>query len=212
VEWEPPQEDGTEGYIKWYADDQFVYGIYADSLEVMGTEIPSEPMYLILNTAVSSHWGFPAPCPEGCDCKCFTCGRPSCACGLPEGYCDNFPAAFEIDYVRVYQAINETKHTLGCSPENRPTALFIEGHRKRYMEEGDRQPLEPIRTGGAPCTANKDCGGIMHGKCTDRGLCKCSEMFTGPSCLAYDGWYDHENRVRIPKFSRKCRQAQVLLV
>lgn len=201
IEWEPPLEDGSEGYIKWYADDEFVYGIHADSLSLTGAEIPSEPMYLIINTAVSSHWGFPAPCPTGCDCKCFECGKPDCACGLPSGYCDNFPGAFEVDYVRVYQAVNESKHYLGCSPEKRPTDLFIKGHRQRYMEEGDKRPLNPIQDGGGACINDSDCGGLTNGACTERGECMCHETFTGPTCLAHNGFYDHENRVKLPNFT-----------
>lgn len=190
VEWEPPKEDGSGGYIKWFTDNKFVYGIHGKSLEIMQTEIPSEPMYLIMNTAVSSHWGFPAPCPDGCECECFECGNPACQCALPVGYCDNFPASFEIDYVRVYQAVNESSHILGCSPEHRPTALFIEGHRKRYTTEGQSRPLEPIKKGGARCSNVSDCGGSTRGECSSSGVCQCHKKSTGPSCLAHAGFYD----------------------
>jgi hypothetical protein len=61
--------------------------------------------YLLLNTAVSSSWGFPTPCPEGCPCNCFDCRDPDCACAVPSGMCNNLPASFLIDYVRVYQAV-----------------------------------------------------------------------------------------------------------
>ena len=159
VEWEPPAENGTGGYVKWFTNGQQIYAIKGSVLDLMQTEIPSEPMYLIMNTAVSSSWGFPMPCPDNCLCDCFECGNPACACAQPPGYCENFPAAFEIDYVRVYQAVNEEKHLLGCSPKSRPTELFIKGHPKRYMTEGEKRPLEPIRQGGAPCTKNSECGG-----------------------------------------------------
>jgi hypothetical protein len=191
VEWEPPnEEDGTAGYIKWYSDGKFLFAIYGESLSLTGSEIPSEPMYLLMNTAVSSSWGFPAPCPEGCDCSCFECGKSDCACALPTGYCDNFPASFEIDYVRVYQAVNESRHTLGCSPENRPTDVFIRGHAERYMESGMKRPLEPVRRGGEVCSRDSDCGGSEIGICTSRGFCECKLGFTGPACLAHDGFYD----------------------
>jgi hypothetical protein len=193
VEWEPPVEDGTGGYIKWYTDDEFIYGIEAESLAIAGTEIPSEPMYLLMNTAVSSNWGFPAPCPEGCECSCFECGNPDCACALPTGYCDNFPARFEIDYVRVFQAVNETKHVLGCSPEKRPTELFIKGHAERYKENDQRRPLEPVRKGGEVCVKHKDCGGTDMGYCSHAGFCVCQDGFTGPTCLAHDASYDDES-------------------
>ena len=193
IEWEPPDDDGTGGYIRWYTNGIFRYGIKGENLNITGTEIPSEAMYLIMNTAVASSWGFPAPCPSGCSCECYECGNPDCECALPSGYCDNFPASFEIEYVRVYQAKSEPKHTLGCSPEKKPTELFIKGHAKRYMEGDDKYPLEPVRGGGAFCTANSQCGGGVHGHCSDRGFCICSKNFTGPTCLAHAGFYDHES-------------------
>ncbi len=192
VEWEPPEEDGSGGYIKWYTDDALTYAVYGDSLTIAGTEIPSEPMYLIMNTAVSSKWGFPAPCPDGCDCECFECDNPDCACGLPTGYCDNFPSFFEIDFVRVYQAKNESKHILGCSPESRPTELFIKGHESRYKSEGQRRSLLPVPSGGALCTSDDDCGGASRGICTAHASCSCKPEFTGPNCLANNAFYDFD--------------------
>jgi len=192
VEWEPPEKNGTGGYVKWFVDDMLMYGISGDSLALTGAEIPSEPMYLLMNTAVSQNWGFPLPCPSGCKCSCFQCGKRECMCGMPEGYCDNFPSNFEIDYVRVYQAVDEPKHILGCSPPDRPTELFIQGHKERFMEEGDKRPLEPVSKGGAVCTNSTDCGGEEMGFCNFRMVCECFEGFTGPTCLAYDGFYDFE--------------------
>jgi hypothetical protein len=193
VEWEPPEEDGSGGYIRWYTDNVFVYGITGSNLNITGTEIPSEAMYLLMNTAVASSWGFPAPCPEGCTCECFECGNPDCDCALPTGYCENFPASFDIDYVRVYQAAGEKKHILGCSPKDRPTSLFIKGHQKRYMETGDKAPLAPIVSGGSECTKSKDCGGRSHGECSPLGFCVCYSNFTGPACLAHSGFYINES-------------------
>ncbi|CAB9517136.1 Beta-glucan synthesis-associated protein KRE6 [Seminavis robusta] len=192
MEWEPPALNGSGGYLKWFTDDEYVFGFHGQSLDFMQTEIPTEPMYLILNTAVSSHWGFPQPCPDGCKCECYECGNSDCACGLPEGYCDNFPAHFEIDYVRVYQAKNESKHYLGCSPPHRPTDRWIRGHAERYMEEDQKRPLEPITTGGGACTKPADCGGSNRGICTSKQLCRCKDGWTGPRCLAHDAFYDFE--------------------
>ncbi|VEU36983.1 unnamed protein product [Pseudo-nitzschia multistriata] len=193
VEWEPPAEDGSGGYIRWYTDDVFMYGISGSNLQTTGSEIPSEAMYLLMNTAVASSWGFPMPCPDGCSCECYECGNPECACALPTGYCENFPATFEIDYVRVFQAVGEEKHTLGCSPKNRPTSLFIKGHQKRYMETGDTAPLQPVQNGGAPCRENNDCGSNANGYCSSRGFCVCQKQFTGPTCMAHNGFYINES-------------------
>jgi hypothetical protein len=211
VEWEPPEEDGSGGYIRWYTDDVFVYGISGSNLNITGTEIPSEAMYLLMNTAVASSWGFPAPCPEGCTCECFECGNPDCDCALPTGYCENFPAYFDIEYVRVYQAVGEKKHTLGCSPVDRPTSLYIQGHQKKYMEGRDKAPLQSVARGGAECTKNKDCGGHMNGECSAVGFCVCRENFTGPNCLAHDAFYENESRSGVEQHI-ECEYASVFLV
>lgn len=195
VEWEPPSSnnDTSDGYIRWFADDQLVYGITSQTLTKSGTVIPNEPMYVLLNTAVSTSWGFPLPCPEGCNCDCYECGDPECTCGFPEGFCDlNIPSSFEIDYVRVYQAINESKHELGCGTKNKPTELFIKGHKERYKEKGDKEPLQNVMNGTGPCNTNDDCGGNKHGSCSMKNkLCICTEYYTGPYCLAHNAYNDN---------------------
>ena len=192
VEWEPPKKDGTEGYLKWFLDGQFLFGINGDSLKLTNTKIPDEPMYLLMNTAVASSWGFPKPCPDGCKCTCYQCGNPECTCGLPDGFCDNFPASFEIDYIRAYQAKNESKHNLGCSTKDRPTDRFIQGHKKDYMntEEGQKEPLLPVQRGGAPCVKDSQCGSPMKGHCS-ANKCVCTDDFTGPRCLSHFGFDDN---------------------
>ena len=114
VEWDPPTNStSNDGYIRWYVNSKLIYGITSQTLQKSNTIIPNEPMYILLNTAVSTSWGFPIPCPEGCNCDCYDCNNSDCTCGFPEGFCDlNIPSSFEIDYVRVYQAINETKHQI----------------------------------------------------------------------------------------------------
>ena len=68
VEWELPDEKGnaennytepTYGYIRWFIDDQFILEVDGLGLHASGTggEISSEPMYMLLNTAISSQWG-----------------------------------------------------------------------------------------------------------------------------------------------------------
>ncbi len=82
--------------------------------------------YILLNTAISKTWGFPTPCPLGCSCSCFDCRKQECACGLPPAMCQNFPASFLIDHVRVFQKPDDRRHTLSCSPEAHPTKTYIE--------------------------------------------------------------------------------------
>ena len=105
-----------------YLDGQFVYGVDASALQKTGASIPEEPMYVILNTAVSSTWGFPTICNDvaegkggggdtqgGCPCDCFDCRDPLCQCAVPPDMCANLPASMLIDYVRVYQATGDSE-------------------------------------------------------------------------------------------------------
>mmetsp|Transcript_24418 Transcript_24418/g.48624 ORF Transcript_24418/g.48624 Transcript_24418/m.48624 type:complete len:600 (-) Transcript_24418:529-2328(-) len=192
IEWEPADSDGVGGYVKWFIDGDFVYGIDGDNLALTDTMIPNEPMYLLLNTAMSKTWSFPLPCPPGCSCKCFECGDKKCECGLPPGFCDNFPNSFDIDYVRVYQAVNDTNQKVGCSTDTHPTKKFIEAHKKRYIDSlsEDKEPLKKIRVGGNRCDNDENCGGSRHGVCNIDKTCECLKGFTGPLCLAYDGFDD----------------------
>lgn len=81
LEW----ETGDKGYLHWYFDNKLIYSISSEALDISGAIIPEEPMYIILNTALSSTWGFPNPCPSGCSCNCYDCKRPECWCALGEG-------------------------------------------------------------------------------------------------------------------------------
>ena len=47
--------------------------------------LPPSLRYLLLNTAISSTWGFPQPCPDGCACDCYDCRKEECACAIPAG-------------------------------------------------------------------------------------------------------------------------------
>ncbi len=57
-----------------YLDGELVLGIPGASLqERTGALIPVEPMYLILNTAISHRWGMPEPCPKDQCAACWVC-------------------------------------------------------------------------------------------------------------------------------------------
>ena len=114
LEWQP----GTDGYVHWYVDGQFRFGVEAEGLAPHMTRIPDEPSYIIMNTAISTSWGFPNP-PFGCteyDCK-TTEGQ----CGMNPGFCKSLPAKFLIDSVRVYQNKDDPRQNVGCNPKDRPT-------------------------------------------------------------------------------------------
>mmetsp|Transcript_17137 Transcript_17137/g.34332 ORF Transcript_17137/g.34332 Transcript_17137/m.34332 type:complete len:442 (-) Transcript_17137:54-1379(-) len=208
IEWEPPVEHMEDspsalsrgGYIKWFIDGQMISAIVGDKLqEVSDTEIPSEPMYILLNQALSKDWGFPDAYFLNCKKKCWSCIDPKCECAMPETFCKkNIPASFEIDYVRIYQVKNDTRHMLGCSPPARPTAEWIKGHEERYVLWGSPKgtpPLKPIERGGMACTNNMTCGGDERGYCSERAMeCRCLPQWTGPNCLSpYGGEAVEEN-------------------
>lgn len=60
VEWELPDNiTQTDGYIRWFINDRFVFDINGTGIIEAGNgaTISTEPMYIILNTAVSKEWG-----------------------------------------------------------------------------------------------------------------------------------------------------------
>lgn len=140
--------------------------------EVMGAQIPIEPTYLIMNTAISSTWGFPYDVPDWCT-KCYDCDDPKCACAFHPGFCQTLRdvVTMKIDSIRVYQSRDGSahvgaNHTLGCDPPDFPTKEFIKGHEYRYMRNPpfsyeDKHPLRPIHRGGGACKTDADCGGDM---------------------------------------------------
>lgn len=59
VEWELPKENITDGYLNWFLDDELVLKLNGTGIVEagLGSEISTEPSYIILNTAISSQWG-----------------------------------------------------------------------------------------------------------------------------------------------------------
>lgn len=139
LEWQP----GRDGYLHWYLDSTFIFGIEEATLrKSTGAIIPEEPSYIILNTALSHNWGFPEPC-DGVGnptCKacwhCYDCTNPECQCSLPEAMrrCKILPAVMKVDYIRLYQDLDDPLHSLGCSPLSHPTAQYISSFSERYAD------------------------------------------------------------------------------
>jgi hypothetical protein len=183
LEWQP----GPGGRLDWFSKGHKINAtfsmegdglgqdwVHAYSLkdktlrDLMGSQIPAEPTYLIMNTAVSSTWGFPYDAPDWC-VKCFDCNDPKCQCAMSPGFCKMLQqgdVAMYIDSIRVYQT-NEphlgNNHTTGCDPPDFPTKEFIQGHSYRYMRNPpfsyeDKHPLRPVQRGGADCKTDSDCG------------------------------------------------------
>ena len=187
LEWQP----GPGGRIDWFSkgyninetlsmtgdglgeDWVHAYALHDKSLrDLMGSQIPIEPTYLIMNIAVSSTWGFPYDTPSWCE-KCYDCDDPKCACTFYPGFCKmlkNGDIAMYIDSIRVYQSRDPSahigaNHTLGCDPPDFPTKGYIKGHSYRYMRNPPFVysdwwgPLRKVATGGGECETDSDCGG-----------------------------------------------------
>jgi Beta-glucan synthesis-associated protein SKN1/KRE6/Sbg1 len=188
LEWQP----GRGGRLDWFLRDrssdrnatitagshdgfEHIFGLKDASLkDLMGSQIPIEPMGIIFNVAVSSTWGFPYDTPDWCP-KCYDCDDPKCACSFYPGFCQMIRSnntAMYIDFVRVYQSSNPdahvgANHTLGCDPPAYPTKEWIHGHTYRYMRNPpfsyeDKHPIRPVQRGGGPCKTDNDCGGDVH--------------------------------------------------
>jgi len=157
-------------------DGKFRFGIEQAGLNEMHSKIPEEPSYVILNTAISTSWGFPNP-PWGC--TEYDCKDPEARCGFNPGFCATLPAEFQVDFVRIYQNKADPRQTLGCNPKKFPTKKFILAHEYRYKVLTDVHALKDVVQGGGACVADKDCG---EGTCFLR-RCSCKEDWTGPNCL-----------------------------
>ena len=188
MEWQPGPEGRIDWFVKGYrvnstmmmvGDGKGTEWIHAFSLkdkslkDLMGSQIPNEPSYLIMNTAVSSTWGFPYDTPDWCT-KCYDCNDPKCACSFYPGFCamlENTVSMY-IDSIRVYQTTDHSvhvgsPHTLGCDPPDYPTKEWIDGHEYRYMRNPpfsykDKKPLRPVQRGGGACESDSDCGAHIH--------------------------------------------------
>jgi len=188
LEWQPGRGGRLDWFIKNYkletkngtvyeeGDGEGEEWIKAFSIEdksleeLMGSQIPIEPSYLIMNVAVSSTWGFPYDTPDWCP-KCYDCGDPRCACSFYPGFCqmiESKKTAMYIDSIRLYQSRDDSAHvgqphTLGCDPPEFPTKGWIDGHKYHYSRTPpfsykDKGPLRKVQRGGGSCATDRDCG------------------------------------------------------
>ena len=173
LEWQP----GENGYVHWYIDDVFKYGVEAEGLKITNAQIPNEPSYVIINTAISTSWGFPDP-PWGC--TVYDCKVPEGRCGMFPGFCQQLPAEFHVDNIRVYQNREDPLQTIGCNPQDYPTKKFILAHEYRYKRLTDVHAMKPVVVGTARCSKDADCG---EGYCNSNKRCHCRKGWVGSRCL-----------------------------
>uniref|UniRef100_M4BNE8 GH16 domain-containing protein n=1 Tax=Hyaloperonospora arabidopsidis (strain Emoy2) TaxID=559515 RepID=M4BNE8_HYAAE len=189
VEW----VTGENGYVRWMLDGSPLYEVTTESF----TNVPQnpdktnpakvmleEPMYIIMNVALSSSWSASPPNPSG-ECR----GDGS---DLANRICDEFPMYLKVDYVRLYQDLGDdlpedSLMQVGCDPKSHPTREWIEGHIDEYSDLDN-----PVKTvyGKAFCKTNDDCTigneagspTLRTGTCV-KSRCECSsQSWSGPRC------------------------------
>jgi beta-glucan synthesis-associated protein KRE6 len=180
---------GSQGYVRWMIEDVVVYEIPAEAIEHPPQDAAhsnpkkqmiEEPLYVILNVAMSASWGTTPP----------NTGRPCRGDGTNMKHnriCGDFPMYMKVDYIRIYQ--DTTTMAVGCDPKSHPTKQWIEGHLHEY--EDAKNKWIPVQ-GGAPCFSHDDCTvsvmghrTIRTGKCSAVGTCECTQKtWGGPRCTS----------------------------
>jgi hypothetical protein len=144
-----------------------------------------EPMYVILNVALSSSWGAKPPNP----------GNPCRGDGNDpkvNRICDDFPMYLKIDYIRLYQDMSTEREKddymqVGCDPKSHPTREWIYRHLEEY--EDDVNKVIDV-AGKAYCRNDQDCTlgnfsmpKFTTGKCIKkRCVCRHPQSWGGPRC------------------------------
>ena len=113
IEYEPDWKGDGSGHITWFIDEKPTWTVTGKALppnpdtEIGQRLIPREPMYMVLNLAISDsfqkvNWGTM-----------------------------KFPATLKVDHVRVYQK-DGGKDRVSCDPPDHPTAKYIQDHLDVY--------------------------------------------------------------------------------
>ncbi|KAJ9478562.1 putative Beta-glucan synthesis-associated protein KRE6 (putative) [Pseudozyma hubeiensis] len=114
VEYDPDwNEDGSTS-VTWYMDGRPTWTLNGQAigpvpeLDISQRLIPTEPMFMILNVAISESFQ------------------------VPDFDLLRFPAHMAVDYVRVYQRDGQPDR-VGCDPANRPTYDYIQNNLDMYF-------------------------------------------------------------------------------
>jgi hypothetical protein len=107
---------GPDGYVSWLSNGAKAWEIYKDALvadeksQVGNRQFPREPMYILLNLGISRNFG---------DFEW-------------DDVIPGFPFEMAVDWVRIYQDPDDPKSDIGCSPDDMPTAEYINRHMEAY--------------------------------------------------------------------------------
>ncbi|KAI3433376.1 hypothetical protein D9Q98_003193 [Chlorella vulgaris] len=127
VDWRPGQ------YLRWYIDGQLLYEVNQQALVAQTNAsgaavgprlIPMEPMYLILNLAMSPDFG-------EIEYERLT-----------------FPSQMKVDWIRVYQPVDQIN--VGCSPPEFPTAQYVACNRKKFIVSEEEEGMLITDVCGTP--------------------------------------------------------------
>ncbi|KAH7097755.1 concanavalin A-like lectin/glucanase [Auriculariales sp. MPI-PUGE-AT-0066] len=131
--------DPLKSYVTWIADGIRTHTVYGTAVgadvdtQVGPRLIPTEPMNIIFNLAVSNSF-------QTVDFTAMT-----------------FPNYFSIDYVRVYQRKGTGDQGVSCDPDGYPTTKYIQDHLEAYNNvnwttweaAGYQRPLNSLRDPGS---------------------------------------------------------------
>jgi hypothetical protein len=180
---------GDQGYVRWMIGGFPVFEIPASSITIVPQNekgknpkriFPDEPMYIVVNIAMSANWGATPPNP----------GFPCRGDGSNERInriCDSFPMYLKVDYIRVYQDTSfSSRMSVGCDPKSHPTKDWIKDHLEEYEDEANK--VVPV-AGGGICRVHDDCNPLLEmvpffrtGQC-NLGRCECTDHhWGGPRC------------------------------
>ncbi|TMW60340.1 hypothetical protein Poli38472_000382 [Pythium oligandrum] len=180
---------GDTGYIRWMLSGNPLFEIPAESVVNRAQDaeksnpqltFPEEPMYLILNVALSAQWGSKPPNPGK---ACRGDGKKE----KDNRICSAFPMYMKVDYVRLYQDRSKnSKMAIGCDPKTHPTRQWILDHLSDFQD--DLNYAIDV-DGGAPCRSDLDCMiptnrtiSFQTGTCVNK-RCQCStDYWSGPRC------------------------------
>ncbi|ETS60663.1 hypothetical protein PaG_04559 [Moesziomyces aphidis] len=113
VEYSPDWNENGDASVTWYMDGRPMWTLNGQAigpvpeLDVSQRLVPTEPMFMILNVAISESFQ------------------------VPDFTQLEFPAHMYVDYVRVYQRDGQPDR-VGCDPANRPTYDYIENNKEIY--------------------------------------------------------------------------------
>ncbi|KAJ9113931.1 hypothetical protein QFC19_000126 [Naganishia cerealis] len=198
LEWYADTNNRENGYIAWVANGVRSWTVHASAIranpltEIGPRIIPEEPMYLIMNFGMSNNF------------QSVTFSQL------------NFPNEMHVDYIRVWT--KDGLGTVGCSPEDYPTAEYIAAHENAYTKashaedakesSGDRpSPLSsPTESQGFAAKLFRRWIGSSP---TESPQIKLSETLAGTTSSVQGGTSSSQHKLEVPELRSPTPRLQV---